>query len=158
MVFRCLRGTLPSDCALWARTWLKRCFKSLTMIHLISLEIVWLLFSLWQNTHGHTCIYSDNWLKHRHIIICIHKFDLFYMNVEFTRKGAVKSNQNCTYSYFEIVLSFNFITLNSCGITAVWIYYVFFTQRITSVCWVLVLQIMYIRLICSNKMTTAYKR
>ena len=22
--------------------------------------------------------------------VCIHKFDLFYMNVEFTRKGAVK--------------------------------------------------------------------
>ena len=52
---------LPSDCALWAiksvcyqTDMVEKMFQKYNiMIHLISLEIVWLLFSLWQNMVCH---------------------------------------------------------------------------------------------------------
>ena len=91
---------------------------------------------------GRIC--SDNWLNHRHITSLFINLIYFIWTLSLHEKERLnrihEMLQNGMYSYFEIMLSFNFITLNSCGITAVWIYYVFFTQRIRvpshhSICW-----------------------
>ena len=148
------------------------------MIHLISLKIVWLLFGLWQNMVCHF-VEPNLWLHKMGdrvalvvfavttgwttVISRLYSYNLVCFIWTLSLHEDERLNrihemlQNCMYSYFEIVLSFNFITLNSFGVTASWIYYVFFHPTY-NICLLSTSFTNYLRLICSNKMSTAYKR